>query len=519
MLSEADFRSCQRLMVQFLEGSPTQKLAIHADMGLGKTGAVLYWLSLLFDRFLIDTVLIVAPLQVARYTWPHELALWSFTRHVSYEVLWKAEPGTAVARPNGLKRLRYWEQKIERLTLTYTAAQANAATGLETPKEMAQREGLKRELSNARRTLKWGRAVAARPADIHIINRDNVVWLVHFWGKFWPYDTVVYDESSDLKNAQRVLRWRAMRRVMGQTQRFIELTGTPAPKGLIDLWGQFYVLDGGARLGRSITEYRKRYFTVDYSGFVYEPRPEAMARVTQGISDICISLRAEDFLDLPPTLYTAIPVTLDEREMDTYRELEAKYIVELEDGGEIQAVTNAVLNTKLLQLANGLVYDGDKLVHTFHQRKIEALKDYIAERLGQRVLVAYYFKHDLAALRQAFPLAPVFGQDEGLIERWNAGDIPLMLIHPGSAGHGINIQFGGRRILWYGPIPTQDLELYQQLNARLAGARAVGQGTTFIDTLTAIGTVDERVIEVLSMKGITQNLIRNATRVTQSTKN
>jgi len=480
---------------------------IFAEMGLGKTGAVITFLADLFDRFEVGCVLVIAPLNVARWTWPSELALWDDAKDLTHEVLWQAKPGSNAPKPMGQIRLDYWTAKIDRLAREIEEDNNNLDT---TPEEDAEHMQTRREYAQAKRVLKWGQCAATRHADIHIINRENAIWLVHFWGKHFPYDTVIYDESSDLKNGKKVLRWRAMRQVMGVTKRFIELTGTPAPKGLMDLWGQVYVLDGGARLGRTITQYRKEYFTLDDGGFVYEPRVDSMEKVTTAIKDICISLEARDFMDLPETIYSKIPVYLDDSEMKMYKTLKREYLLTLPNGAEIEAVTSASLSIKLLQLANGLVYDAERFIHRFHARKIDALRDYIAEQQGHNILVAYYFKHDLSALKLAFPNAVVFGSAPETIKNWNLGHISLMLIHPASAGHGINIQFGGRRILWFGPIPTRDLELYQQLNARLADARAVGLGTTFIDTLCSIGTIDEQAMEVLQMKAATQNAMKLA---------
>lgn len=504
-LTLADLREAQKIALDF--SRRVLKCALLLDMGLGKCGTVIALLSELFGSMEVDQALIIAPLRVARVTWPAELRLWVHARWLTYEVLWKAKIGTKAPSKNAARRLVYWAMKIDQLVDEQN--DLILSPEWETAKGKGKVALLKREIFEARMALKWGQAAATRRADIHIINRENVYWLVKFWGKFWPYEVTVYDESSDLKNGRKVKRWRAMRQIMGVTERFIELTGTCAPKGLMDLWGQIYPLDGGERLGRSITEYRKTYFTVDYSGYVWTAKPGALEKVTALISDICLTLRARDFLDMPPTLYNQIPVTLSDAEFEQYQTMKEDYLLELDDGGEIEAASAGVLSGKLLQLASGLVYDSEKKVHWFHSRKIEALKDYIAECQGHNVLVAYYFEHDLGALRKAFPKAPVFGKDDSLVDRWNADKIPLMFVHPQSAGHGLNIQFGGRRILWFGPIPTQDLELYQQLNDRLGGARSVGLGSAFIDHLVAVGTHDEYVMERLEIKRIEQEAIQD----------
>jgi SNF2 family DNA or RNA helicase len=507
-----DFREAQHIIREF--AYRVLKCAIFADMGLGKTGAIIALIVDLFNALETNCVLIIAPLRVARKTWPDEFQLWTHSRWLSYEVLWKAKAGSTTPSKNAQRRLQHCERKIKALHDKFEDLVLSPKW--ETAKGKGQASKIKREIFEAKMALKWGRASATRPADVHIVNRENVYWLVLFWGRYWPYDTVIYDESSDLKNGKKVKRWKAMRRIMGLVKRFIELTGTPAPKGLMDLWGQIYPLDGGERLGRSITEYRKEYFTVDYSGYVWTARPGALEKVTALISDICITLRAKDFMDLPPTIYNQIPVTLSESEFEQYQTLKDEYMVELDDGAEIEAASAGVLSGKLLQLASGLVYDSEKKVHWFHSRKIEALKDYIAERQGHNVLVAYYFDHDLKALRKAFPKTPVFGDDDSLVDQWNSGDLKMMFVHPQSAGHGLNIQFGGRRLIWYGPIPTQDLELYQQLNDRLGGARSFGLGSAFIDHLVAADTHDEYVMNRLDIKRLEQEGVKERTNLTVS---
>lgn len=505
-LTPSDLRVPQNIAAEFMDRVP--KCGVFMEVGLGKCGAAITLVAKLFDQFDTDCVLVVAPLRVSKKTWPDELKLWTQARYLTHELLWNAKTPQRKISATGEKRLNYWYAKIDRLEVELAEAKADYKA-LPTPRDAKHIREISRSIKDARRCIKWGTAAAWRPADIHIINRENVIWLVHFWGKYWPYDVVIYDESSDLKNGRKVLRWRAMRQVMGVTARFIELTGTPAPKGLMDLWGQIYVLDGGERLGRTITAYREKYFTSDFNGYVYTPRPDALEKITAAISDITITLRSKDYLTLPETIYNTIPIVLSDEEMETYKAMERDYIVELWDGGEIEAVTEAALTTKLLQLSNGLVYDRDKKAHFFHSRKIEGLKDYIAEMQGQNVMVAYYYQHDLAALRRAFPKAKVFSEEneDQIVDEWNSGLLDLMLIHPISGGHGLNIQFGGRRILWYGPLPTIDLEPYQQLNGRIEGARAVGQGTAFIDHFVAVGTWDEYVMERMKIKDAGQNVI------------
>jgi hypothetical protein len=493
-------REAQKLAWKFI--LKVRKCAVFGDIGIGKSGATITALRDLVDNLAVFQILIIAPKDVVRATWPDAFAEWQDAQEFTYEVLWGAKPGFVHHSKYGEQRLLFWEKKTKKLHDRWIQSVEDDNF---TAKSMAKVGKCLREYRFAKRVLKWGQCAARRPADIHLVNRENVVWLVQFWGNYWPYDCVVYDESSDLKNGQRVLRWRAMRKVIPHTKRMIQLTGTPTPKGLIDLWGPMYVIDQGARLGNTLTKFREDFFDSDYMGYKYEPKPDAMEEISDRLKDVCLTLNAEDFMDLPETIYNPIPVVLDDPTMEAYRKFEKEYVMELE-GTEIEAVNEAVLSTKLFQLANGTVYGENRQVRFFHAAKLDALDNYIEEMRGHNVLIAYYYKHDLARIVKRFPKMKVFNKD--LIKPWNKGKIAQMLVHPQSAGHGINIQFGGRRILWYGPIPNRDLELYQQLNGRLAGARAVGLGTTFIDHLVAKNTQDQLGMEVLQGKAAAQRLFR-----------
>jgi hypothetical protein len=502
-LTRADLRDAQKLAIPFVVEN--ESCGVFADVGLGKCGIAIIGLDELYNRMEIDSILIIAPRNVTTITWPDELETWKSEHSFSSEMLWGAEPGVVTGSMNGERRIRFWRKKL--VTLEKAWAKLDAEDDMSARFE-ARLKKAARLISNAKRTLKWGLAAARRPANIHLINRDNIFWLVNFWGKFWPYEVVIYDESSDLKNAQRVLRWRAMRKIRPYTKRFIEMTGTPHSKGLLDLWGQIFMLDGGKRLGKTFTEYKEQYFVSDYMGYSYKPRKGAFEEITKLISDITITLEAKDFLDLPPTIFNQIPVALESREMKIYHRFEKDYVVKLVDGVEIDALSASALQMKLLQLANGLVYDREGKEHQFHTAKLDAVENYISEQQGKNVLLGYFFKHDRKALAQRFPSVVEFSKK--VMPAWNRGEIPLMMVHPQSAGHGINIQFGGRRILWYGPIPTQDLELWLQLNGRLADARAVGLGTTYIDTLICKGTADEIAQAALEGKDASQRLFKAA---------
>lgn len=492
-LTKDDLRDCQRQAVPFLKR--VKKAALWAEMGLGKSGATLTALSELIDELEVGRVLISAPLAVANKTWPDEFALWAQARHLEYKVVWGAEPGPKIHSRAGERRIRHWTAKVDELT------QAIADAG----EDDAKVREIRKELRRAKITLQWGLCVARHPERIHVINWHNLAWLVHFWGSAWPYDTVIIDEASiGLKNARNTLLWRALRKVMGHTERMIQLTGTPTPKGLMNLWGPIYLLDGGERLGRTITAFRERYFIKGFNQWDYKPKPGALEAALDRVADIVLVQRSGDYLDLPPEYELPYPVALSDEEMEIYIRMQNEYVAELE-GVEIEAVNAGALRIKLLQLANGQIYDGDRIARTFHTRKLDAMEEYIERRQGENILCFYYFQHDLIAIQKKFPHAKLLRKgDPAMIDDWNAGKVELMLLHPASGGHGLNIQWGGRRALWYGPV--NDLELTQQANKRLGGARSVGLGTTWIDYLVTTGTIDEHEMGCIKAKSESQEM-------------
>lgn len=486
-----DIRVCQH--EQIAHELSVKKCAIFAEMGLGKSCSTLTAVATLLDSFQAHRVLAIGPLGVMRKTWPDEIADWEHVSWLRYEFLRDAKDGEAENHAH-IARVRYWIKKQAKLRVELADAWDDNAKAKE----------LKRELDIASQSLKYGLRSAQSTADIHAINWQNVHWLIHFWGKYWPYDTVVYDESSiGLKNGRKALVWRAMRMIIPFVDRLILLSGTPMPKGLMNMWGQIYLLDGGERLGRNITDYRQTYFNADYMGYKYEPKPGAMESIMEKISDLALVQRSRDYMDLPDTIYHTIPVYMSDRDRALYKKLEREYLVRLMDGKEITADTAASLTQKSLQLASGRVFDENKVVHEVHAVKLDALAEYLDAR-NDNVLLAAWYQPDVAAIKKRFPHAQILKKrDTALQDKWNRGQVPLMILHPQSGGHGLNIQFGGRRILWFGPI--FHTELYQQFNARLAGARAVGQGATFIDHLITVGTVDEHVMAVLRSDGDMQD--------------
>lgn len=483
-----DLRICQHEQIEHSERVP--KCALFCEMGLGKTAGTLTTLAQLLDSFQTHRALVIGPLSVMRKTWPDEIADWGHVSWLKYAFLRDEDDDVDPAKFMHVWRVRYWVKKRDDLMLDYALEPKNRK--------------LKRGLHIAKQSLKYGLRSLAYPADIQAINWQNVHWLVHFWGKFWPYDTVVYDESSiGLKNGKNALVWRAMRLLIPHTSRLILLSGTPMPKGLMNLWGQIYLLDGGERLGRNITKYRQEYFDSDYNGYHYTPKPGAMEKILDKISDIVLVQQSKDYMDVPETFYNPVPVVLSAADAALYKKLQRDYLIWLTDGKEITADTAAELMQKSLQLANGRMLDENKVVHEVHSAKLDAVADYLESR-NDNVLLAYWYQADLVALKKRFPhLQVLTKKNPELQDAWNRGEVPFMALHPQSGGHGINIQYGGRRVLWFGPI--YHTELYQQLNFRLAGARAVGLGSTFIDHLIVAGTADERAMRVLRSDGDMQD--------------
>ena len=348
------------------------------------------------------------------------------------------------------------------------------------------------------------------PADLYIINRENVCWLVDYYRNSWPFDMVVVDESSSFKS-HSAKRFKALAGVSGKIDRMVELTGTPSPNGLEDLWSQVYLLDGGERLGKRYTQFRERYFQPDRRGadgmvYSYAAKPGTEQSILDKISDICISMKAEDYLQLPDITYHEIPVELDAKAEKAYRELERKMVLELPEEEEISVTSAAALSNKLLQLANGAVYDEDRSVHEVHGCKIEAFLELVESLQGKPVLVFYNFQHDRERILKALSgsglrvreLKTTRDEDD-----WNAGQIDVLLAHPASSAYGLNLQQGGNHVVWFGL--TWNYELYTQANKRLHR-----QGQTekvIIHHLVCTGTRDEDVMRALEKKDDVQNWV------------
>jgi len=426
--------------------------AILLDCGLGKTVISLTAIEeLMFDRFEISKVLIIAPLRVARSTWPAEIEKWDHTGYLTYSLI----TGTAAER--------------------LAAMQANA--------------------------------------DIYIVNRENVAWMIEKSGLPFDYDMIVVDELSSFKSLQ-AKRFKALMKVRPTVSRVIGLTGTPASNTLMDLWAEFRILDMGKRLGKFLSSYRVNYFLPDqmngYIVYSYKMQPGAEQRIYDAISDITISMKAADYLPMPEKVEVSTEVEMSDDEKGIYKELKKELVLSI-GSDEITASNAATLSNKLLQLSNGAVYSDDGNVMHVHNRKIDALEDLIEAANGKPVLVAYWYKHDLLRISERLAKMGVgydlVGSDE-TIKRWNRGEIPVGLIHP-SAGYGLNLQEGGSTIIWFGL--TWSLELYQQTNARL-WRQGQKDGTVIIQHIITKGSIDERVLKALQEKDTTQNNLIDAVK-------
>ena len=438
--------SYQQFAAEYIETHPVA--AVLLDMGLGKTSITLTALAdLLFDSFEIHKVLVIAPLRVASVTWSAEIEKWEHLNILQYSVAVGTE--------------------AERLT-----------------------------------------ALNAQ-ADIYIINRENVQWLIEKSGVPFDFDMLVVDELSSFKNYQSK-RFKALMKVRPKVKRAVGLTGTPSSNGLMDLFAEFKLLDMGARLGRFIGQYRTGYFSPDKRNgqivYSYKPLPNAEQQIYEKISDITISMKSTDHLKMPELISTQYEVELSEEEKKKYEELKKDLILQLPDG-EITAANAATLTGKLSQMANGAVYSDDESILQIHDRKLDALEDIIESANGKPVLVAYWFRHDLERIRKRFAVREIKTSRD--IADWNNGSIPVAVIHPASAGHGLNLQSGGSALVWFGI--TWSLELYQQTNARLWRQGQTAE-TVVITHIIAKGTIDERIVKALKMKDTSQSALIDAVK-------
>ncbi|APC84839.1 hypothetical protein NPD12_3059 [Clostridium botulinum] len=362
-------------------------------------------------------------------------------------------------------------------------------------------------------TPKQRKEAVEKDADIYVTNRENVVWLVDNYFKQWKWDTCIVDELSSFKSS-KAKRFRALKKVRPYFKRMVGLTGTPAPNSLIDLWPQIYLLDGGKRLGRTITSYRQQYFNPgkrnQYIVYNWELKDGAEEQIHKKIGDICISMMAKDYLDIPERIDNIIDINLPKNAINKYKQLEKDLVLEFGED-DITAANAAVLTNKLLQMSNGAIYSEDKQVIEIHDEKLKALLDIIESANGKPVLIFYSFKHDfdrIVNFLKTKKLKAIGLEDSKDIKKWNNGEIPILLVHPASAGHGLNLQYGGNIIVWFGL--TWSLELYQQANARLH--RQGQKESVIIHHLVSKDTVDEEVIKTLGSKEVNQNVLLEAVK-------
>ena len=449
-MNESNLHNYQTFAVQHIIDHPGAGLLL--DMGLGKTVSTLTAIKKLMDEYLeVNKVLIIAPKRVAESTWCDEIDKWEHLH------------GLTVSKIIGNQKQR--------------------------------------------------KAALKATADIYTIKRENVVWLVSHLQGYWPFDMVVIDELSSFKSSKSA-RFRALRLVRPKTNRVVGLTGTPAPNGLIDLWSQIYLLDMGERLGKTITGYRTKYFRPGRTNgqivFDYKLNNGSEEAIYKQIGDICISMKAEDYLQLPERIDRTVDVHLSEKLTEQYSEFEKEQVLALEnEDGDISAVNAAALSNKLLQFSNGAIYDSDRNVHEIHSEKLEALEEIVEAANGQPVLVFYSFRHDVSRIMKklkSFHPKEIGGPED--IKAWNDGSLPLLLAHPASAGHGLNLQGGGHIIVWFG-LPWSS-ELYQQANARLY--RQGQNKPVIIHHLIAKGTMDEDVMKALANKIDKQDALMQAVK-------
>ncbi len=440
----------QKVAIEKIIENPAYALLL--DMGLGKTVSTLTAVDeLKNDYFDVEKVLVIAPKRVAEDTWSREVAKWEHLRHL----------------------------KISKVLGT----------------EQQRRKALQKQ------------------ADIYVINRENVEWLVSYYenGKTWPFDMIVIDELSSFKNPSSK-RFRALRKVRTRTKRVVGLTGTPAPNSLIDLWSQIYLIDMGERLEKTFTKYKSKYFKQDpYRVYHIELQEGSEQQIYSKIDDICLSMKAKDYLkDLHEPVMNIVELKLSPKERELYDKLEKDSLLEFSDG-DIVATTAAVLSNKLLQLSSGAAYNDKDGVQIIHSVKLDALEEIVEASQGKPVLVFYNYKHDVERIKKKFKQAKEL-DDSSTIEKWNNGEIEILLAHPASAGHGLNMQDGGHTIVWYGL--NWSLELYMQANARLH--RQGQKETVVVHHLVLKDSIDERVMSVLQGKEQQQEALMEAVKARMS---
>ena len=505
VLQREQMHPYQGTAYRFLLENPFSALFI--DMGMGKTIASLTLACDLLANFETEKVLIIGPLKVATDTWPTEIGRWEHTAPFNYTLIREDEDDPRLA--NCRSRARAW-CRTEGLSGPDAEKVAQRA-------KTRERERIRTELANSK-------------ASIHIINRENVEWLVNLHRENWPYRTVIIDESSSFKD-HKTERFKALAKVRntpGLITRLHELTATPAAESYEHLFAQMYLLDRGERLGKRITHYRDKYFSFNRWSRKYKLRDGAEEEILDKIKDICLVMKAEDYLPLEKPTIIQRKVTISEKQLDLYRRMERDSLVTMDDGSIVEAENAAALSAKLLQMASGVLYETKLLedwdtgdmskvtkVHHLHDHKIDTLREIIEQLDGEPVLVSYHFKSSLARLQKAFPKAVTLDKEGKAIKKWNERKIPILLVHPQSAGHGLNLQHGGHNLVMFDLVWS--LELYLQLIGRLA--RQGQKHPVLVQILTAVGTLDEAVCLALSAKEASQeNLFRLLKRLIRAAK-
>ena len=441
MLDRNNLRSYQAHGVDLVKGD--KNTALFLDMGLGKTATTLTAINDMLDDFEVIKALIVCPLRVAQTVWHNEAKDWSHLEGLSFSII----------------------------------------TG----------------------DLKNRMAALNKKADVYVVNRENLSWLIDYYKSKWPFDLLAIDESTSFKNPTSK-RFRDLKKVLKYIKKRIILTGTPAPNGYMDLWSQIYILDEGERLGKNITRYRNTYFDKDFMGFNYVLKEGAAERIQEKIKDIVYHVPTEGNVELPDVVSTVIDTPLTPALLKKYQDFEEDMIMQIEGESElITSMSAAALSNKLLQFSSGAVYDEDQNIHQLHNLKFDTLDEIIEENPNDNMLVAYNFKHELLRLKKRYPSAVVLSKGGSEVKDWNDGKIKMLLVHPASAGHGLNLQHGGSLLIWLGF--TWSLENYQQLNKRLHRS---GQKNTVRLVHIAVGAVEYRLMKSLAKKDVTQaDLLRS----------
>jgi len=438
VLKRKDLHQYQNQLIKY--AVKRERCGFFIGLGLGKTVTSITAMSDMRDDFLVDKILVIAPLRVANTVWEAEIRNWEHLNHLKVVI----------------------------------------CTG----------------------NYKQRAAALSSEADVYVINRENIPWMVEIYINRWRWSGIIVDESTSFKNASSK-RFRALRKILPKTDAMILLTGTPAANGAEGLWGQCFFLDAGERLFRTIGQYRGMYFTsAGFGGYSYRLRSGAFKEIQEKISDITISMKPEDYIDMPPLVTTTKYCLLDAKTLTHYSDLENEFVIAIDDD-TIDAVSTAALGIKLQQLCNGAVYDENRKVVPVHTRKLDALKEIIEDNAGESFLIAYSFKHDLDRIQAIFPDAVILDKKGTQVDQWNAGKIRLMLLHPASAGHGLNLQGHdkGNNIIWFG-LPWS-LELYLQLNGRIH--RQGKQQPVTVTHLICKDTIEEKVLKALKAKASTQN--------------